>query len=204
MRVENFVPESLIEKYKSDVKAANLVNHLLEEAHAYIATASPRLFPEYTDHGPQHFRIVLETTRILIPDKIFEALSPIDIACLVCGTILHDLGMFISIQSLMALVSEKKRPIIGEIDSLSWSELWADHVNEVRQYSEEQCEALYGRTDQIDGFPERADDWTNVHCLCAGEFVRKYHPRMAHEIPVFGIPNLYLLFHQINMGISQG
>src|SRR4051812_26440335 len=59
---------------------------------------SPPLFPEYTDHGPDHISAVLAAAELLIPDAVWgeEVLTPDDAVLLVLSSLLHDVAMHLT------------------------------------------------------------------------------------------------------------
>lgn len=163
-------------------------------------------FPTYTDHGTHHVERVLEAIARLVPEKVWEqgVLEAADACVLVCSTLLHDLAMHMREPGFVELVSAGTRFEPREWFSLDqpgrtgdrpWPELWADFQAEARHFGTSDIELLlgqHGRSVPPLAFEEELDpdDWSIADRLLAGEFLRRHHGRIAHEISAFGFPGL--------------
>jgi molecular chaperone HtpG len=161
-------------------------------------------FPAYTDHGTQHVERVLSAAVRLVPDEVWEKglLQATDGAVLICATLLHDLAMYVHEQGFVELVGEdtryKPRPWFSEahVDrpaDIPWPDLWRAFQREARHFGTSQIELLFGRDNE--GVPAVAHDenpqpskWTTADRLLIGEFLRRHHARLAHEIALNGFP----------------
>lgn len=164
-------------------------------------------FPAYTDHGSPHIEAVLEASERLIPDDIWdgEILTPDDAVVLVCATLLHDLALHLHEPGFLLLVTGEgpnhPLPWFDEAQrnrgaDLPWPELWQDFRKEASRFSQSQLDRIlgpnYGAPPDIvlGDFEPDASGWTTNDRLLIGEFLRRHHARLAHEIAAFGFPGL--------------
>ena len=145
-------------------------------------------FPEYTDHGPKHVHEVFETAESLITETSWPLLRSEDVATLILGIILHDCAMHISEDGFISLISDGSRPLNEGFADKSWSELWDEFMAEARRFDERKLKALFDdvepvRTPSLDSLAMSKRDR-----LLIGEFLRRHHPRLAHEIALLGVP----------------
>ena len=162
-------------------------------------------FPDYTDHGPHHIERVLEDCLRLIPPAVWDAelLGPSDATVLICAVALHDIGMHVRAEGFVELVSgdfgqgplqwfdteHARRPA-----DVSWPEAWQAFRTEVRHFTRSQLDRILGPRNA--GVPAIAqsvgkldpDRWTTPDHLIIGEFLRRHHARLAHEIAIYGFP----------------
>jgi hypothetical protein len=163
---------------------------------AYFTKGLP-FFPNYTDHGPAHISAVLRSVDALIPDVSFKELSPHDAGVLILACLLHDSAMHLAEEAANSVIrSESSKKLLKIIDQSSWATLWAAYVREGRVWEEDRFENVFGQIERFrpDGtalardMPRETQLWDNFDRLFMGEFLRRNHPRLAHEIAVFGVP----------------
>jgi len=164
-------------------------------------------FPAYTDHGSQHVQGVMESVVRLIPGNVLEGelLSPPDGALIVAACYLHDLAMHLRAPSFVALISDGTdftplpwfdEPQRSRPPDLPWPETWQDFRKKAKRFSESDFERLLGP-----GFAEAPsiawgdkdlapETWTQADYLLVGEFLRRHHARLAHEIAHYGLPDI--------------
>ncbi len=162
-------------------------------------------FPAYTDHGDAHAQAVLDTAIRLIPEQVWdeELLEPADAAVLIGAILLHDLGLHIREHGFVELISEPSpldplpwfdtsRP--DRVGDLAWPELWQAFRREARHFSQSTLDRLFG-PDNVQlpaiAFGEadtRPEEWTTGDRLLVGEFLRRHHARLGHEIAMGGFP----------------
>lgn len=145
-------------------------------------------FPEYTDHGPKHVHEVFETAESLITETSWPLLRSEDVATLILGIILHDCAMHVSEDGFISLISDGSRPLKEGFAEKSWSQLWDEFMAEARRFDERKLKALFDdvepvRTPSLDPLTMSKRDR-----LLIGEFLRRHHPRLAHEIALLGVP----------------
>ena len=158
---------------------------ILEENKLYF-------FYEYTDHGIKHIEQVLLASDTLITDDTYSnVLTNEDVGYYILSVILHDIGMHIDLNGFNCLINGDYDNIrIKELDNLTWSDLWFDFLNEAKKFSGKQLKALFGKDDVIVRTPplNNSGDITENDKKLIGEFIRRHHPRLAHEIAIKGFP----------------
>lgn len=171
-----------------------------------LSDNSTPFFPGYTDHGPQHVAAVLRDVERLVPDGVWEAdhWTPLDSAVSVVACFLHDLAMHLQDASVCSLIAGKwARVPVDWFDrdhetrpaDYDWKTTWMDFQREVRKWPPPRLLDLLGPNHR--GTPGIAyapvpdpAAWTIFDRLVAGEFIRRHHARIAHEIALHGFPGL--------------
>jgi hypothetical protein len=169
-------------------------------------------FPDYTDHGVDHINSVLRSEVDLVPKHIWgnskkdsdpRLLCDADAVVLIGATLLHDIAMLLRPEGFRELVGKDSRfrplPWFSEshegyaADGL-WHEIWEEYLREARRFSERQLTNIIGedsaRVWKFHELPENTGQWEKNHCLIVGEFIRRHHARLAHEIAIYGFPGL--------------
>jgi hypothetical protein len=144
-------------------------------------------FPGFTDHSPRHINDVLSTAASLVSDSSHDLLSAEDVSVLCMAILLHDCGMHVTADIFRNLIANSEPPIVPTIDTSSWISLWKDFLGEAHRWGQEKLMALFGESS-----PLRLDmlDLNNLaekDFLLIGEFVRRHHTRLAHEIALTGV-----------------
>lgn len=169
-------------------------------------------FPDYTDHGIDHVNALLKSEVDLVPKQVWEGsledsdprlLCDADAAVIIGATLLHDIAMHLRVDGFRELVSEDSRfqPLPwfkenqeGHLLDRPWNELWDDYVREARRFSDRDLTDIIGeksaRTWKFQDLPEIKGQWEANHFLIVGEFIRRYHARLAHEVAIYGFPGL--------------
>ena len=124
-----------------------------------------------------------------------------DAAVLIGATILHDIAMHLTTAGFLSLVGKDTRfhalPWFNESHEghsadRPWAELWADYIREARRFSDRELTNIIGeesaRTWKLDKLPEDPGRWELNHRLVIGEFIRRHHARLAHEVAIYGFP----------------
>ena len=151
-------------------------------------------FPEYTDHGETHLAEVLTTADALIPTKSFPFVTAADIAALSLSVLLHDLGMHLNEAGFLTLLGQKS-PTLPKIDKASWSQLWQEFLADARRWDGKKLTSIFGSPRPPRVPPVDPDLMLTQDRLLIGEFIRRHHPRLAHEIAIKGFPGSnYLKF----------
>jgi Histidine kinase-, DNA gyrase B-, and HSP90-like ATPase len=162
-------------------------------------------FPAYTDHGPEHAKHVIRAAVRLIPDDVWSGslLYPQDACVLICACLLHDIGLHLREEGFLELVAEDSeyRPLLWfdrehppRLRDLPWHVAWQLFRQDARHFNKSQLDRLLGP--EHDGTPAVAfgdedchpDRWTDADRLLIGEFLRRHHARLAHEIAIYGYP----------------
>ena len=149
-------------------------------------------FEEYTDHGIKHIEKVLFGTANLITDDTYsKVLKPEDIGFYILAVLLHDIGMHISYEGFLLLINGAHDTIkIDDFDKKTWSYLWEEYLSEAKRFSGKQLFSIFGDEDTIIRNPLslKKSELTGNDKKLIGEFVRRFHPRLAHEIALTGFP----------------
>lgn len=147
-------------------------------------------FPGFTDHSPRHINDVLNSAASLVSDESHTLLTAEDVAVLCMAILLHDCGMHLTQDGFRALILDSGQPIITGFNELPWSKLWNDFIAEARRFGQEKLIAIFGDATPIKTNEINYEDLTESNCLLIGEFVRRHHARLAHEMAINGVPNL--------------
>lgn len=167
-------------------------------------------FPAYTDHGVDHINKVLEWEVRLVPTKLWGSpserpiLTTADAVILIGGTLLHDLAMYLQPGGLLELIAQETRfrPLPwfrdhqdGHAADRPWRLLWEDYDREAKRLDDSKLEDIVGPKAiaagwRYEGLPENPAEWNEYCRLVVGEFLRRHHARLAHEIAIYGFPGL--------------
>lgn len=162
-------------------------------------------FPNYTDHGTEHINRVLAKAEMLIPKEVWEGflLCDRDAVVLIGAVLLHDIGMHLREPGFCQLVAKNSRfkplPWFEEDHTerpadRPWNELWEDYQREARRFSQQYLASIIGEKSasewHFNKLPEDPSLWDDNYKLVIGEFLRRHHARLAHEIAIYGFPGL--------------
>jgi len=152
-------------------------------------------FPDYTDHGTDHLNKVMLTASELIREDAKPFFSTADAAILILSILLHDSAMHISESGFFQLIkgSAKDWRIEG-FDSERWPNIWDEFLFAAKRWDDRTLVDVIGET--TSGLPratirdpfDHYDNLAESDRRLIGEFIRRHHPRMAHEFAVFGVP----------------
>lgn len=147
-------------------------------------------FPEYTDHSLKHLEEVLLTAEGLILDEAWLHITPEDAAITILAIMLHDCALHLSEDGFYALISGRYQPDQGRYvqEEVPWALLWENFVAEAKRFDQRRLYSLFGEGVPIGPIPEKKLELTYKHRLLIGEFLRRHHARLAHEIALSGIP----------------
>lgn len=182
---------TLLEKNQ---KLDGIVKYTISQYENILKENNLYFFEEYTDHGINHIESVLSSTLKIIPNSTIQNFLKEEtqsVAIYILSTILHDIGMHITPEGFFSLISGSNDDIrINEIDSKTWRELWNDYLDEARRFGDKEKKNIIGnidwkfKTPQIDN----KDKLNGEDRKFIGEFIRRHHPRIAHEIALKGFP----------------
>jgi hypothetical protein len=180
-------------------KLLNLINGLTDDISAAVGSAvssvSPILkrnespfFPNYTDHGIQHVNNVLKTCELIISEDSWSFFTRQDAATLILAVLAHDLGMLISIENFRYLVNPNNNfnlPI--DTNDKSWHKLWREYQLTTQRFDGATLKMLLGSPEPIPIQELNPNNFTERGLIIVGEFIRRHHHRLAHEIVKYGI-----------------
>ena len=180
------IPARLLRKLREDAHWSSVIRELCETASAIMAR-QPVFFPDYAFHGISHINEVLDNADHLIPDDTIKILTPRDMTFLVAAVIIHDIGLFLGPDGAKKLVSDDS-PVDIYYDGESWRIIWSKYIDEINRYSWEEMYTYFGepisvREDCIEG--KTLPDATR---RIIGEFLRRYHHRIAVEAALSTLP----------------
>lgn len=204
------IPKQL-QKLLSGTDLHGFLTVLTERVSVILADNKLRFFPDYTDHGLDHVSRVLDSAVSQIPKAIWETagegfegtvLTSADAAVILASTLLHDLGMHLTADGFRELIAPDSRfqPLDwfnrnhdGHSADLPWDLLWEQFEQESRRLSDRALAKIIGKEAVRGGWkfvelPKAIGDWTHNHNLIIGEFIRRHHARLAHEIAMSGFP----------------
>lgn len=182
------IPPRLSALLHKDDNLAAVVLHAISVVRPWFEDNKLVFFPEYTDHGPKHIQEVFETAEALITESAWQILNPKDVAVLILGIILHDCAMHLSEDGFVSLVGDDSRSLNEGFGDQPWPRLWHDFMVEARRFDDRKLKALFDDVEPVGVPPLDPLMMTKRDRLLIGEFLRRHHPRLAHEIALTGVP----------------
>ena len=98
--------------------------------------------------------------------------------------------MQISFDSFKSLIEGKNDKIkIDILDDKTWNHLWEDYLDEAKKFNSKQLKSIFGNEFHAFKRPDLNDrlNITEADKLLIGEFIRRNHPRIAHEVALKGL-----------------
>lgn len=147
-------------------------------------------FPDYTDQSLVHMTDVLASADSLISDESWPLLTAQDAAAVTLSVLLHDCALHLTEDGFFYLISGNYSEFTSKYlaKDVPWQELWQQFLAEARRFDQRKLAQLFGNTEPLTVFPDSKLELTLRHRLLIGEFLRRHHARLAHEIAVLGIP----------------
>ncbi|MGO9554352.1 MAG: ATP-binding protein [Syntrophobacteraceae bacterium] len=146
-------------------------------------------FADYTGHGMQHVQNVLNTCELLISEEAWNEFTRQDAALLILATLAHDLGMLINLDGFRALVNPDQHEPLIEPQDVPWEKGWREFQLEVRRFDGTTLMNLLGSPEPVDMEELHPANLSEHGMKIAGEFLRRNHHRLAHEIVRLGMPS---------------
>ena len=116
-------------------------------------------------------------------------LTPQDVAVFVLASVFHDLGMHLTPDGFGTLISGPTHPPVDHmIDDPPWRTLWEHFSAQAHRFGDAENILLFGKPESVPLPDLESTDWTENQFRLIGEFIRRHHARLAHEIAVFGFP----------------
>lgn len=182
-------------------KFANLLHGVTDDISAAVGSASKSVrpilarneavfFPEYTDHGIGHIKSVLRTCELLLGDDAWRVFTREDAAVLLLATMAHDLGMLIDIEGFRFLLSSNLESISSQdSNDQPWEKLWRNFQMEVRRFDGTKLVNILGSQEPVSAHELDLSKLTERGIRVVGEFLRRHHHRLGHEIVLLGLPS---------------
>ncbi len=158
----------------------------------WFALNNTTFFPEYTDHGIQHINDVLLSSDSIITDSSWDVMTAQDAAAIIVATLLHDSAMHLTEDGFYTLINGQYSEIKSRYLKTEppWAQLWDDFIKEAKRFDSKKLVSLFGSSNPINDIPKEKIDLTGRDRLLIGEFLRRHHARLAHEIAFNGIPGV--------------
>ncbi|MEI6349347.1 MAG: ATP-binding protein [Bacteroidota bacterium] len=140
--------------------------------------------------------MVLKATEFLIPEDSFQNITPKEVAILIFAIVLHDIGMHTEFATFIAMIGGKYDDVkVDVLDKKSWAELWVDYLSESSHWSSIKLEEIFGKPNEIFQIPDLSDKdkLTGTDKKLIGEFIRRNHARLAHEIALKGFVGNHII-----------
>jgi hypothetical protein len=153
----------------------------------WLESAGTPFFPEYTDHSSKHIVEVLQTASSLVRDEAWSVLTAGDSALLCLATLLHDSAMHLTEDGFLSLVHDASPPALVPGDE-RWPDMWAEFLSQAARFDGRKLTTLFGSSEPIHRPAHDPAKWELRDRLLIGEFIRRHHARLAHEIAVNGVP----------------
>jgi hypothetical protein len=153
----------------------------------WLANSGMPFFPGFTDHSPTHINDVLSSAASLISDSSHDLITPEDVTVLCMAILLHDAGMHLTADSFRSLVNDSSPPLVNGFGDIPWSQLWREFLAEAHRFGQEKLLAIFGDTAPLRVDALDLQNLTEKDHLLIGEFVRRHHTRLAHEIALIGV-----------------
>jgi molecular chaperone HtpG len=198
------VPARLGDLLAKDSSFESAVKKTVSDFDSWISLNKLIFFPEYTDHGPAHISSVLATCVGLMPDAAMHLLTPRDAGALIVAATLHDCAMHLSQDGFRRLVSgQTTLKLMTAFGDAAWPDLWEAYRAEVMRFSEADNVRLFGDREPVDPPALSEWDWSQKQLLLVGEFIRRHHPRLAHQIALHGFPGATSETLHVDAGIDE-
>lgn len=197
------LPKRFKDKLDQNQFLDGLVKSTLAQFAEILEDNTLYFFEEYTDHGIRHIESVISSSDNLIPEDTFDKVMHANDVGYYCLTvILHDIGMHLGLEGFTQLLNGRFDDIkVTELDKLTWKELWEDYTNEARKFSGKQLKSIFGDEATIIRNPpiQKPGEINTNDRKLIGEFIRRHHARLAHEIAIKGFPGKTLIPFVENM-----
>lgn len=188
-------PPSFEALFAADRTLRSGVDSLANVFDTWLQSSHVPFFPDYTDHGIQHLNEVLATADQLIPPASRQVFTPADAAVLTASVLFHDAALHLSEAGFHDIIlGEASKQQIEGFGDKPWPVLWEQFLFSAKRWDERRLRDVLGES--ADGaicsqVRDPFDDYNNLTLTdrkLIGEFIRRNHPRMAHEFAVFGVP----------------
>lgn len=181
------IPNKLNKQLQKDDLLTSAVHSALDVMRVWFEDNKLVFFPEYTDHGTKHIQEVMESAEALISKESWPIINSEDVATLLLAILLHDCAMHLSEDGFINLVT-KEREYNEAFGDKPWPDLWQQFMAEAKRFDERKLKSLFDDTEPVRTPPLDPLEMTKRDRLLIGEFLRRHHPRLAHEIALSGIP----------------
>lgn len=183
------VPKKIHALLKNDQRLSGSIESAASTIAPWFYDNKLTFFPDYTDHGISHINNVLASIENQITDLSWEILSPADAAAIVSSVIYHDCAMHLTTDGFNHLVSEDYKSPISSFQKPeeNWANLFKKFLHESARWDGTKLIDIFGDTDPAPHIEAPIENLDNRTSRLIGEFLRRHHARLAHEIALVGI-----------------
>lgn len=184
------IPERMEKILKKDSSIHSFTLASVSNLKPWLDANTTVFFPEYTDHSFIHLNEVLATAESIITDESWDAITPEDVSAMIISVLLHDCAMHITEDGFYSLIRDTYPPIKSQYVSKEpkWSVMWSDYIAEAKRFNSDKLKSIFNDTKPVNDIPEDKIELSTRDKLLIGEFVRRHHARIAHEIVFNGVP----------------
>jgi molecular chaperone HtpG len=198
------IPNFLLEKL-ADARFDYVALQAVKDFQEWFTDSKMPFFPDYTDHGINHLQDVLSTAANLIPIHSQEYFTSADATVLIMAVLFHDSALHLSEEGFFELIQgDYSKNFINTFDKQTWRQTWQEYLFNARRWDENKLIDVFGSTKTGEPLAQVRDpfsDWNNLtkhDYRFIGEFIRQHHPRIAHEMVMFGVPGNSSIAFSVN------
>lgn len=180
------------EKLEQDSNVHSFTITSVNNLRPWLDANTTVFFPEYTDHSFTHLNEVLATAESIITDESWSTITSEDVSAMIVSVLLHDCAMHLTEDGFYSLIKDEYKPIDSRyVDAEpKWSVMWSEYIAEAKRFNSDKLKTIFNDSQPIEDIPESKIDLSTRHKLLIGEFVRRHHARIAHEIVFNGVPGV--------------
>ncbi|NOR68324.1 MAG: hypothetical protein GQ532_01275 [Methylomarinum sp.] len=184
------IPSRLKELLEKDPRLNGFVSSSIANLSPWVEDNKTVFFPEYTDHGLKHLQEVLLSADSIISNESWPNLTPEDSAGMITAVLLHDCAMHLSEDGFYTLINDQFPEIQSRYvkKEIKWGLLWQEFMSEAKRFDGKKLKSFFNDKRPVKNIPDNTIDLTNRDKLLIGEFLRRHHARLAHEIAFNGVP----------------
>lgn len=184
------IPKRMKERLEQDSGLESFTLSSVNNLKPWLDDNKTVFFPEYTDHSFVHLNEVLATAESIITDESWGSITSEDVSAMIISVLLHDCAMHITEDGFYSLIRDTYPKIKSQYVSAEpkWSVMWSEYIAEAKRFNSDKLKSIFNDTKPINDIPEDKLDLKKRDMLLMGEFVRRHHARIAHEIVFNGVP----------------
>lgn len=184
------IPNRMKERLEQDSGINSFTLTSVNNLKPWLDANTTVFFPEYTDHSFIHLNEVLATAESIITDESWDTITPEDISAMIISVLLHDCAMHITEDGFYSLITDTYPSINSQYFSTDpkWSVMWSDYIAEAKRFNSDKLKSIFNDSKPVSDIPDNKIDLTTRDKFLIGEFIRRHHARIAHEIVFNGVP----------------
>ena len=192
--VTKCLPDAIRRKFEASPLSAKTISVCNTYA-AWFSSSRTPFFKYYTDHSADHSYEVFRTAIELCDPRSLDHISTEDICLLLASCYCHDCGMHLTEKQFSSLIHPSHTKLYTTLDNVTWPDKWNEFLQEAKRFSRETLVNIFGDDKPISTPPTDPIDFSDRHRLLVGEFLRRQHPSIAHDVSVgmanvIGLPTL--------------